>query len=59
MPHEWEVVYWASGRWKGRAAAQRLCARCGVWETTRNTETPCRGKHWEDLTKEEKAEAFK
>lgn len=56
--HVWEDVYWETGRWRGHKAAQRLCSRCGIWETRRNAEGVCRGKHWEDLTGSEKAAAF-
>jgi hypothetical protein len=58
MIHNWEDVIWASGRWRGHKAAQRLCSECGIWETRRNVGEPCRGKHWEDLTHAEKVAEF-
>lgn len=56
--HLWGTVRWESGRWRGRVASQRLCAKCGKWETVRNSKAPCRGKTWEELTDQEKAAEF-
>jgi hypothetical protein len=56
--HNWEDVYWETGRWRGHKAKQRLCSRCGNWETPKNSRARCRAKHWEDLTDEEKAAEF-
>lgn len=58
MAHSWEDVYWESGRWRGHKAAQRMCARCGIWDTPRARGESCRGKKWEDLTDAEKAAEF-